>query len=161
MPTAVRYPDCLAAARATAARRPHRAMSTVTAPHTADAHRDDAQRRAATGWRRWLFATDHKDIGTMVLLFSGTMFMVGGAFAMLIRLELLQPGLQYFNSELYNQCVSMHGLLMVFGAIMPAFVGFANWMIPLQVGAPDMAFAHMNNLSLWLLIPAGARSTSS
>ena len=82
------------------------------------------------------------------------MFMVGGMLAMLIRAELFQPGLQFVNPELFNQLTTMHGLIMVFGAIMPAFVGFANWMIPLQIGAPDMAFARMNNFSFWLLIPA-------
>jgi len=106
------------------------------------------------GWRRWLFATNHKDIGTMYLLFAFTMFLVGGTLALLIRLELFKPGLQFFNPELFNQFTTMHGLIMVFGAIMPAFVGFANWMIPLQIGAADMAFARMNNLSFWLLIPA-------
>jgi cytochrome c oxidase subunit 1 len=106
------------------------------------------------GWRRWLFATNHKDIGTMYLLFSLTNFMVGGVLAMLIRLELFQPGLQFFNPEFYNQLVTMHGLLMIFGAIMPAFVGFANWMIPLQIGAGDMAFARLNNFSFWLTVPA-------
>ncbi|HSN32132.1 MAG TPA: cbb3-type cytochrome c oxidase subunit I, partial [Ideonella sp.] len=106
------------------------------------------------GWRRWLFATNHKDIGTMYLLFSFTMFIVGGVLAMLIRLELFQPGLQFFHPQLFNQFTTMHGLIMIFGAIMPAFVGLANWMVPLQVGAPDMAFARMNNLSFWLLIPA-------
>jgi cytochrome c oxidase subunit 1 len=60
------------------------------------------------------------------------------------------------NPELFNQLTTMHGLIMVFGAIMPAFVGFANWMIPLQIGAPDMAFARMNNFSFWLMIPAAA-----
>ncbi|GAB3408512.1 cytochrome c oxidase subunit I [Massilia agilis] len=106
------------------------------------------------GWRRWLFATNHKDIGTLYLFFSVTMLMVGGVLAMLIRLELFQPGLQFFNPELYNEFVSLHGLIMIFGAIMPAFVGFANWMVPLQVGASDMAFARMNNFSFWLLPPA-------
>ena len=106
------------------------------------------------GWRRWVFATNHKDIGTLYLLFAFTMFLVGGTLALLIRLELFQPGLQFFNPELFNQFTTMHGLIMVFGAIMPAFVGFANWMIPLQIGAADMAFARMNNLSFWLLIPA-------
>ena len=106
------------------------------------------------GWRRWLYATNHKDIGTLYLWFSLTMFMTGGVLALLIRLELFQPGLQFFQPELYNQFVTMHGLIMVFGAIMPAFVGFANWMIPLQIGASDMAFARMNNFSFWLLIPA-------
>ena len=106
------------------------------------------------GWRRWLFATNHKDIGTLYLLFSFTMFMLGGVLALLIRAELFQPGLQLVNPELFNQLTTMHGLIMVFGAIMPAFVGFANWMIPLQIGAADMAFARMNNFSFWLMIPA-------
>ncbi|MEC4719954.1 cytochrome c oxidase subunit I [Noviherbaspirillum sp. CPCC 100848] len=106
------------------------------------------------GWRRWLLATNHKDIGTLYLWFSFSMFLSGGVLALLIRAELFQPGLQLFAPELYNQFVTMHGLVMVFGAIMPAFVGFANWMIPLQVGASDMAFARMNNFSFWLLPPA-------
>ena len=109
------------------------------------------------GWRRWVYATNHKDIGTLYLLyFAFTMLMVGGVLALLIRAELFQPGLQLVNPELFNQLTTMHGLIMVFGAIMPAFVGFANWMIPLQIGAADMAFARMNNLSFWLLIPGGA-----
>jgi cytochrome c oxidase subunit 1 len=90
----------------------------------------------------------------MYLLFSFTMLMIGGVLALGIRAELFQPGLQFVNPELFNQFTTMHGLIMVFGAIMPAFVGFANWMIPLQIGAADMAFARMNNLSFWLLIPA-------
>ena len=106
------------------------------------------------GWRRWLYATNHKDIGTLYLWFSLAMLMAGGLLAMLIRVELFQPGLQYFYPEFYNQMVTLHGLVMIFGAIMPAFVGFANWMIPLQVGASDMAFARMNNFSFWLLPPA-------
>ena len=124
--------------------------------HGHDAHGHDASEHGhhPTGWRRWLFATNHKDIGTMYLWFSFTMFMVGGVLALAIRTELFQPGLQLMNPHLYNQLVTMHGLIMVFGAIMPAFVGFANWMVPLQIGAPDMAFARMNNLSFWLLIPA-------
>jgi len=103
------------------------------------------------GWRRWLFATNHKDIGTMYLWFSFTMFIVGGLNALLLRTELFQPGLQVVNPEFFNQLTTMHGLIMVFGAIMPAFVGFANWQIPLMIGCSDMAFARMNNFSFWLL----------
>ena len=130
-------------------------MSAVLDHHD-HAHGDHAHddHHAPTGWRRWVFATNHKDIGTLYLLFSFTMLMVGGVLALLIRAELFQPGLQLVNPELFNQLTTMHGLIMVFGAIMPAFVGFANWMIPLQIGASDMAFARMNNFSFWLLIPA-------
>jgi cytochrome c oxidase subunit 1 len=129
-------------------------MSAVLDHHGHDVH-DHHDHHAPTGWRRWVFATNHKDIGTLYLLFSFTMLMVGGILALCIRAELFQPGLQFFNPELFNQFTTMHGLIMVFGAIMPAFVGFANWMIPLQIGAGDMAFARMNNFSFWLLIPAG------
>ena len=103
------------------------------------------------GLMRWVTTTNHKDIGTMYLWFSFIMFMVGGAMAMAIRLELFQPGIQFFNPDLFNQFTTMHGLIMVFGAIMPAFVGFANWQIPMMIGAPDMAFARLNNWSFWLL----------
>src|ERR1700741_3103034 len=133
-------------------------MSAVLDHHGHDvhghAHDDHHDHHAPAGWRRLVFATNHKDIGTLYLLFSFTMLMVGGVLALLIRAELFQPGLQLVNPELFNQFTTMHGLIMVFGAIMPAFVGFANWMIPLQVGASDMAFARMNNFSFWLLPPA-------
>ncbi|QBK03517.1 cytochrome c oxidase subunit I [Hylemonella gracilis] len=122
--------------------------------HAGHAHDHDDHHHAPTGWRRWVFATNHKDIGTLYLLFAFTMLMIGGVLALLIRAELFQPGLQIVNPELFNQLTTMHGLIMVFGAIMPAFVGFANWMIPLQIGAGDMAFARMNNFSFWLMIPA-------
>ena len=103
------------------------------------------------GWRRWVLATNHKDIGTMYLVLSCVMWFVGGAFAMLIRLELFQPGLQFTDPTLFNSLVTTHGLVMIFGAIMPAFVGLANWMVPLQVGAPDMALPRLNNFSFWIL----------
>jgi len=105
----------------------------------------------AGGIMRWITTTNHKDIGTLYLWFSFIMFMVGGAMAMAIRMELFQPGIQFFNPDLFNQFTTMHGLIMVFGAIMPAFVGFANWQIPMMIGAPDMAFARLNNWSFWLL----------
>ena len=130
-------------------------MSAVLDPHgPAHGHGDhahDDHHHAPSGWRRWVFATNHKDIGTLYLWFSFTMFIVGGIMAMLIRAELFEPGLQIFEPERFNQMTSLHGLIMVFGALMPGAVGFANWMIPLQIGAPDMAFARMNNWSFWLL----------
>ena len=131
-------------------------MSAVLDNHGHAAGHDDHHHHQPTGWRRWVYATNHKDIGTLYLLFSFTMLMIGGVLAMLIRAELFQPGLQLVNPELFNQLTTMHGLIMVFGAIMPAFVGFANWMLPLQIGASDMAFARMNNFSFWLMIPAAS-----
>ncbi|MBY4899066.1 cytochrome c oxidase subunit I [Cupriavidus sp. AU9028] len=130
---------------------PHAPSGDLPLDHPHDAH--DAHGHPE-GWRRWLFATNHKDIGTMYLWFSFAMLMAGGVMALLLRLELFQPGLQFMRPELYNQLVTMHGLVMVFGAIMPAFVGMANWQIPLMIGASDMAFARMNNFSFWLLPPA-------
>ena len=129
-------------------------LRTMAHPDAATDGPADEHHAVPTGWRRWVFATNHKDIGTLYLLFSLSMLMVGGVLALLIRAELFQPGLQLFNPDLYNQFVTIHGLVMVFGAIMPAFVGFANWMVPLQVGTSDMAFARMNNFSFWLLPPA-------
>ena len=103
------------------------------------------------GIMRWVTTTNHKDIGTLYLWFSLIMFMVGGVMALVIRAELFQPGLQIVDPDFFNQMTTMHGLIMVFGAIMPAFVGFANWQIPMMIGAPDMAFARMNNWSFWIL----------
>src|SRR3984885_9585319 len=122
--------------------------------HTNDtAHHDDADHDhgPATGIKRWLFATNHKDIGTMYLVFSLIMFFIGGSMAMIIRAELFQPGLQLIDPGFFNEMTTMHALVMIFGAVMPAFVGLANWMVPMQVGAPDMALPRMNNFSFWLL----------
>jgi len=104
-----------------------------------------------TGIGRWLFSTNHKDIGTMYLWFSFTMFFIGGTLALIIRAELFEPGMQIVEPEFFNQLTTLHGLIMVFGVIMPAFVGLANWQIPLMIGAPDMALPRMNNWSFWLL----------
>jgi cytochrome c oxidase subunit I len=136
-------------------------MSSVSLDHGHNAHDSHDHHGAPRGWRRWAFATNHKDIGTMYLLFSFTMLLQGGVLALMLRTELFQPGLQFFQPEFFNQLTTMHGLIMVFGAIMPAFVGFANWMIPLQIGAADMAFARMNNFSFWLLVPAALMLTIS
>jgi cytochrome c oxidase subunit I len=120
--------------------------------HTATAHEehDDHDHKPKGLWR-WVSTTNHKDIGTLYLIFSCTMFFVAGSLAMLIRAELFKPGLQFLDPALFNTFTTMHGLIMIFGAIMPGFVGLANWMIPMQVGAPDMALPRMNNFSFWIL----------
>ncbi|XOZ32661.1 cytochrome c oxidase subunit I [Halomonadaceae bacterium KBTZ08] len=123
-------------------------MSAVADAHAADHH----DHGPAKGIGRWLFTTNHKDIGTMYLVFSFAMFLAGGAMAMVIRAELFEPGLQMVQPAFFNQMTTMHGLIMIFGGVMPAFVGLANWMIPLMVGAPDMALPRMNNWSFWLLV---------
>jgi cytochrome c oxidase subunit I len=116
--------------------------------HTADhAHHDEKP----AGIKRWLTTTNHKDIGTMYLVFSLAMFLIGGLMALVIRAELFQPGLQFVDPGFFNQMTTMHALIMVFGAVMPATVGLANWMIPMQIGAPDMALPRMNLFSFWLL----------
>jgi cytochrome c oxidase subunit 1 len=104
-----------------------------------------------SGLMRWVTTTNHKDIGSLYLWFSLAMFLFAGSLALLIRAELFQPGLQVVTPATFNQLTAMHGLIMIFGAIMPAFVGFANWQVPLMIGAPDMAFPRMNNWSFWLL----------
>ncbi len=121
--------------------------------HAATAHDDhhDHDHHMPTGFKRWFMSTNHKDIGTLYLIFSLTMLFIGGAMALVIRAELFQPGLQFVDPHFFNQMTTMHALIMVFGAVMPGFVGFANWMIPLMVGAPDMALPRMNNWSFWIL----------
>src|SRR5215831_13956515 len=122
-------------------------MSAVLDDH---GHHDDHAHHPS-GIMRWISTTNHKDIGTLYLWFSGTMFLIGGVLALGIRAELFKPGLQVWNPEFFNQLTTLHGLIMIFGAIMPAAVGFANWQVPLMIGAPDMAFGRLNNWSFWLL----------
>ncbi|WP_449426733.1 cytochrome c oxidase subunit I [Rhodanobacter umsongensis] len=117
---------------------------------THDQH-DDHHGAPKNFFQRWCMSTNHKDIGTLYLVFALLMFFIGGSFAMLIRAELFKPGLQLMQPYFFNQLTTMHALVMIFGAIMPAFVGLGNWMIPLMVGAPDMALPRMNNLSFWIL----------
>src|SRR3546814_11149415 len=123
-------------------------MSSVAADHVITSPGHDHAHEKPHGWRRWLFATNHKDIGTMYLIFSFCMLLEGGVLALLIRTELFEPGLQFFPPEMFNQFTSMYGLIMIFGAFIPAFIGLPNWLIPLQTGPSEMAFACLTTLTL-------------
>jgi len=127
----------------------------------AHGHDDHDHNHAPKGLTRWLYSTNHKDIGIMYLVFSIITGLIGGAFSVYMRMELSHPGVQYMladgapDGHLWNVIITAHGLIMVFFVVMPALIGgFGNYFMPLMIGAPDMAFPRMNNISFWLLPPA-------
>ena len=105
---------------------------------------------------RWFCSTNYKDIGTLYLMLAICSALVGGAFSVIMRIQLMHPGSTVLaDHQTYNVMMTAHGLIMVFFVVMPAtFGGFGNWFVPLMIGAPDMAFPHRNNVSFWLLIPS-------
>ena len=125
--------------------------------HTHDEHHDHHHGPAQlkdglVPWiMRWIKTTNHKDLGTLYLCLAFTMFFIGGLMSLVIRAELFQPGLQYVDPQFFNSMTTMHALIMIFGGVMPAFTGLANWMVPMMIGASDLALPRVNNWGFWLL----------
>ena len=124
--------------------------------HGAHGHEHEHDHHVPGFFHRWFYSTNHKDIGTLYLIFSVIAGLIGGLFSVIMRLELQSPGMQFVaDGQVWNVLITAHGLIMVFFVVMPALIGgFGNWFVPLMIGSPDMAFPRMNNISFWLIVPA-------